>query len=251
MRNYSAVVGMFLSLVCGHAVAADIDAKVAWSQRVELGTAVSGTIAEVNARIGQRVSQGDALLQLDATRFKAAVKQTRARLKQKKYALDEANREWQRAQELYERTVLSDRDKQLAENAYIAALAEHAQAAAAKINAAEDLQDSVIHAPFDAVVLERSAEPGQVVISRLQATPLLIIAATGSYLAQAALRPGDLNGLQPGQAADVSIGGERYKGEIHSIGLEADTQGKYLIQVRFTTGDSVIRSGQQAILHLP
>jgi multidrug efflux system membrane fusion protein len=234
-------------------LAANIDATVDWSQRVEMSTGVSGTVAEVNVQAGERVEKGQVLLALDGTRFKAALKQAKAAQRNAHYALAEAKREWERAQELYERTVLSDRDLQLAENAYVAAQARQAKADSELANAEKDLADSMIRAPFAAVVLSRQAEVGQVVVTQLQAVPMLSLAASDAYIARAMLPLPDLRALTIGQAVDVSTNGGRYHGEIVLLGLEPidAEQGLYAIEVRFPAADHVVRARQHAVIHLP
>jgi multidrug efflux system membrane fusion protein len=254
-RNFffAAASGMALLMNINAVLAANIDARVNWSQRVEMSTGVSGMVTAVNVKAGERVKQGELLLALDATRFKAAVQETRAAQRNARYALAEARREWERAQELYDRTVLADRDLQLAENAYVAAQAHQARADAALAHAEKDLAESMIHAPFAAIVVSRQAEVGQTVITQLQAVPMLTLAASDTYIARGLLVIADLNALQMGQAVDVSTGGERYRGEIVHLGLEpADArQDLYAVEVRFAAPDSVVRAGQHAVLHLP
>lgn len=234
-------------------LAANIDAIVGWSQRVEMSTGVSGTVAEVNVKVGERVEKGRVLLSLDATRFNAAVQEAKAAQRTARYALAEAKREWDRARELYERTVLSDRELQLAENAHVAAQASQASADARLTNAKKDLADSIIRAPFAAVVISRQVEAGQTIVTQLQAVPMLTLVASDAYIARGLLPASDLQALSTGQAVDVSTGGQQFHGEIVQLGMEpVDTQqGLYAIEVRFSATDKVVRAGQHAVLHLP
>lgn len=255
LRNLfsTSVLAIMLWLNLNLVQAANIDAVVNWSQRVEMSTTVSGTIAEVNVKVGDRVEQGRVLLSLDAARFKANIQQAKAAQRNAGYVLAEAKREWERAKELYERTVLSDRELQLAENAYVAAQARQAKVDAALTNAKKDLAESMIRAPFAAMVVSRQAEVGQTVVTNLQAVSLLTLAASDSYIARGLLPISDLNALNTGQVVDVSTGGNRYHGEILQLGLEpADVaQGLYAVEVRFSAPGNVMRAGQPAILHLP
>lgn len=254
-RNISFLTITAASLLMGvnTVLAANIDATVGWSQRVEMSTGVSGMVAEVHANVGERVEKGRVLLSLDATRFNAAVQEAKAAQRTARYELAEARREWDRARELYERTVLSDRDLQLAENAHVAAQANQTKADARLTNAEKDLADSIIRAPFAAVVISRQVEPGQTIVTQLQAVPMLTLVASDAYIARGLLPASDLQALTTGQAVEVSTGGQRFRGEIVQLGMEPvdSQQGLYTIEVRFPAADHVVRAGQHAVLHLP
>ncbi|MCK4742409.1 MAG: efflux RND transporter periplasmic adaptor subunit [Sulfuriflexus sp.] len=232
--------------------AADIDGEIVWSQRVELSTTVSGIVDEVLVNAGDKVEKNDVLLHLQSDRFNAALTSATAIKKDAKYKLKEAEREWDRAQELYERTVLSDSDLQLAENLLVAAQAVFAKAKSQYINAKRDVVESVIRAPFAAVVLQRDAQPGQVVVTRMHSVPLITIAATGNYHASGAVLAAVAGKLVSGQAISVTVSGKRFDGKLVSIGFEPikNTQ-TYSVVVSFVTDGSLLRSGQSATIHLP
>jgi len=244
--------GLLIQLVPGFVMAGDIDAEVSWSQRIELTTGVSGTVEKVNARVGDRVEAGTSVLMLDQGLFKAALSRAMAKHKDARYKLKEAEREWDRARELYERTVLSDRDLQLAENSLVTAQADMASAAAALTHAKHDLHESEIRVPMNAVVIERRAEPGQAVVNRLQVTPLITVVATDSYLAQASVSADVAATLEKGTSVPVTVAGRRYPGTVYSVGFEPAGQGKtYPVSIQFKAGATSLRAGQPATIHLP
>jgi len=244
--------GLLIQLFPGLVMAGDVDGQVSWSQRIELTTGVSGTIEKVKVTVGDRVTASESLLILDQELFKAALSRAQAKHKDASYKLKEAEREWDRARELYERTVLSDRDLQLAENALVAAQADMATAAAALTHAKHDFHDSVIRAPMNAVVIERQAEPGQTVVNRLQVTPLITVAATDSYLAQAAVSAEVASTLKKGVSVPVTVSGKRYPGTVYSVGFEPVGQDKaYPVSIQFSTATTTLRAGQSATIHLP
>jgi len=243
---------LFNFSVIGTVSAADVEARVGWSQRIDMSTTVSGVVDEVRVNEGDRVSKGDILLRLQADRFKAALSSAQAAKKNAQYKLKEAEREWNRAQELYDRTVLSDHDLQLAENGLISAKAVFAHASANQTNAKRDVEESVIRAPFDAVVLARHAHPGQTIVTRMQSVALISVAATKNYHAKGAVPISSANKLASGQAVSVTVNGKRFNGILSSVGYEPEKDtGAYPVVVRFTTGASLLRAGQSATLHLP
>ncbi|MDH5409014.1 MAG: efflux RND transporter periplasmic adaptor subunit [Gammaproteobacteria bacterium] len=237
------------------AQALEISATLHWSKRVELGTPVNGVIKEVNVDIGQRIAKDTVLVSLDARGYRAAQSKARANVKHLKEAWLEAKRERDRAKELYERTVLSDRDLQLALNALTSAESAHLTAKAELVQAELNLEYSSLRAPFDAIVLKRNAEVGQTVVSELKPEVLVVIAASDQMIARGLISASHLNGDIHGQSATVKVDGLSYQGKVKHIGLEPVNTGKqdkhYEIEIVFTTGQRILRAGQQATINLP
>lgn len=243
---------MLLCVIVPPVFAANIEARLNWSQRLIMSTTVSGVVDEVMFKAGDRVNKGDVLVRLQPDRFKAALASALATRNDAKYKLEEAQREWERAQELYDRTVLSDRDLQLAENALIQARAVLARAKLQHTNAKRDLIESEIRAPFDAVVLSYHAVPGQVVITRMRAVPLVSIAARGRYIADGHVSLRVANTLKKGQVVSVSVNDKSYKGVIDWVGFETENnKNTYPVRVLFEDYENLLRTGQSAIIHLP
>lgn len=148
----------------------------AWAaDKVRLTTPVSGVVKEVYVQVGQRVKKGDRLLALDDTRLKAGVMEAEAGLMRVKQEADDAEREFRRAQELYERGVSSTTEFDAAKLRHARATASAREAEARLIIAQKNLDDSVLKAPFDGVVRAREAEPGMVVPAMLNPPTLIIL----------------------------------------------------------------------------
>ena len=228
--------------------AEQVEATLQWVRTVPLSTAVSGVIDTVNVSKGDRVKSGQVLLGLVAKTFQADLKAQQANLKKAENNNDEAERELERTQELYDRTLLSDHDLQLGKIQRDAAAAE-LQTARAKLSKAEhDLFYSVVRAPFDAWVLQRNAQPGQVVVVNLQASPLLVLAEAGRMLARSEVGGATAGKLRLGTTTQVVVAGKKYSGKISFISLEPVKPGvdKYTVDVTFPSGNSVLRVGRAA-----
>jgi RND family efflux transporter MFP subunit len=237
-----------LVLLPAQTFAEEISATLQWVRTVPLSTTVSGVIEWVNVAQGDRVRSGKELLNLVDATFQADVLARRAGVKKAKNNNDEARRELERTQELYDRTLLSDHDLQLATIQYDAAGAE-LQVAHAALSAAErDHYYSVIRAPFDAWVLQRNAQPGQAVIVKLQAIPLLVLAEAGRMLARATVGVATVGSIKRGNKARVWVAGKSYDGKIHTVAMEPVGPGvdEYVVDVLFVSGPSVLRVGQSA-----
>jgi multidrug efflux system membrane fusion protein len=235
--------------------AMDLEGRLAWSQRLEMGTLVSGVVSEVAVHTGQTVDADTVLLKLDERGFRADVSRARAVLARSEALADEAVREDERAQELYDRTMLSDHERQVAEIARVEAESALAEAKAKLAQARLELERSRLKAPFAAHVLAVNASPGQAVVSSLQSQPLVVLADSRTMLAEAEIGASQLGGLQAGQPAQVGLGGDWLDGRIRHIGLEpvreAEREVFYPVQVMFEVPQGkLLRAGMPVVLRL-
>lgn len=145
---------------------------------VKLGVLVSGEVAEIRVARGQEVEKGELLLRLDDTLFKARVSETQVRLKAAEAVLRQADRELERARELYERTLLADYELQQAQVARLQAEAEVFAARARLLEARTDLHRTQLQAPFAGRIARVFAYRGQMVQNSLQVQPLIEMTAT-------------------------------------------------------------------------
>jgi RND family efflux transporter MFP subunit len=148
-------------------------AGMASAQTLMLSVPGSGRVAEVTVNPGQQVRAGALLIQLDARAANALLAQRQAERDALREEQAEAQRELDRAEELFERTVLSVTDLQLARSAFAKVDAQYRAAEAAALRAEAELEDLRIHAPADGVVKSVLVAPGQVVVNRCQVTPML------------------------------------------------------------------------------
>jgi RND family efflux transporter MFP subunit len=224
-----------------------------WSQRVELSPRVSGIVREVGVNAGDRVKKGRSLLTLDAAPYQARVAESRAAVARFTEETAEARRDLARTQELYDRTVIStsELDQARLRQARAKAQLEGAQARLARER--QDLTDSALRAPFEAVVVARLAEPGQHVAVGLQPQPLLVLAKAGEMTARFRVSADRIGGLKAGQAVTVVIGKQDYPATLKNLGLEPvkDKDGAaYEADAVFAVKE-LLRAGMAATVTLP
>lgn len=246
------VFGLF-ALGLPAAQAAEVDAVLQWVQRVELSTPVSGVVQSVDVQPGQVVKQGQQLLALDSRVYRAKVAESAAAVERLKAEAAEAKRNLDRVQELYNRTVISTSEldqAKLRDERSRAMLAE----GETRLRLDESrLEETVLRAPFEAVVLARNAEPGQAVAAGLQPQTLLVVAKSGEMQARARLDAGQVGKVRLGQAVTVSVAGKTYPGRVKAVGMEplAATGGSfYPLDVVFPAREP-LRAGLAATLRLP
>ncbi len=232
------------------ALGAGYEATVMFGRRVELGLPVSGVVKTANVMTGQKVAAGQVLLTLDDTLFLAAVAQAEAGLAHCNADQAVAARDYAQAQQLYERSVLSNVEL---ENAKLnadraAAICRQAQAHFTRAN--YELEHSKITAPFDSWVLEVRARTGESVNSATEIRPLLVIAEAGEYVARLRVPAKIAALLEIGQRAHVIVADRPFAGWVVTTALtpveHKSGDARYEIGIAFKTGDLLLRGGQSA-----
>lgn len=238
------------------AQAAEVPAELHWSQRAELSTPVSGVVQTVLVAVGERVRQGQTLLKLDDRIYSGRAEEAAAAVARRHEEAAEARRDLERVQELYDRTVISTSELDQAKLRQARAAAQLKEAQARHRQGLKNLADTVLRAPFDAIVVGRQVEPGQAVAAGLQPQTLLVLAKAGEMVAQARLPESQLALLKAGQEVTVTAARQSFRGRIKILGLEPAARDKngaalYTLDVVFPAGETVLRAGTQATLSLP
>lgn len=232
-RTIPACLGLALLLLAGPARSEmELDGELAWGRRLELSVPLSGAVSEVWVEPGQRVAAGERLLALDRRLFVARLEQARAGLERAHQLQAEAQREWERAQELYDRTVLSDHELTLARIGAAAAVAARQQAGALVTEAELKLEYSRLEAPFEGLVVAVLVAPGQALSHRLQPQPLVVLADDRQLRAVVRVSAAQAAGLHPGREAQVEVNGQWLPGQLLRVGREP-VDGGYPAEIGF------------------
>ncbi len=251
MKWILALLGMFA--LTAPAWAADVSGLLHWSQRVELTTNVSGIVQTVKANVGEQVKKGQVLVTLDASGYQAQVAEAQAVIARNKEEQQDAKRNLDRVEELYKRTTISTSELESAQSRQARATAHLNEAQAHLRRTQKVLGDATLRAPFDALVVARQVEPGQVVASQFQPQALLIVARAGEMIARAKVSLAQVEKLKVGAAVTVEVNKQNFSGKIQSLGLEpVSDKGDvgYPVEVQFPT-QAVLRAGTPALLKLP
>ncbi len=240
-RNFYGLL-LAAALLCSSAGAAEYPARIQWAERLSLSTPVSGVITRVAVRSGETVARGDLLLELDPRLH-------RARLQRAKAALEQAGR----TQEMFDRTLLSIHDLQVAQIDAAGAEAGFRRAEAELVQAQLKLEYSRLQAPYAARVVALPARVGETVVSRFQARSLVVLAPSDRMGAHAWLDAQQIAALKPGDPVRVRVGEETYPGRVMLLGMEPDSDAgqvlRYRLEVQFELPDAMlIRPGQSALI---
>jgi len=138
---------------------------------------ITGKVTEVLIEEGVKVTEGQVLARLDDTNGQASLHLARAQVDAAKAALEEtrvrlreAEQEWQRQKALITATVATQSDYDHAEAAMLALRARLAQQLT-DITVSErtvaiwqqQLEDTIIRAPFPGVITSKNAQPGEMI----------------------------------------------------------------------------------------
>ena len=130
---------------------------------VPVGAKDGGRLLAINVEVGDAVSKGQVLAELDPTQANEAMRAAAADLVAAEATLKQANQAYERARDLLGRGAGTRADHDAAVEALDAARSQRAQMAAKLSKARQSVADVMIRADGPAIVTERNAEPGQVV----------------------------------------------------------------------------------------
>ncbi len=146
-----------------------------FAREYALTTATSGVVQKVMVKAGDKVKQGQVLLMLDQRVLQAKLAAAEKALQSALLDKQEANRELERTQELYDRTVIADHELQLATINYAKAEKAYAEAEKRKIASQYELEYSQVIAPVAGRIKSVKAWSGMVVNNRQTNTTLIVL----------------------------------------------------------------------------
>lgn len=123
----------------------------------------SGQINEIQVDVNDFVEQGMVIIRLRDAEQKAAFAQAQAALEEAQARFNEAEAEYKRVKQIFDRKLVAKSDMDAASAARSAAQARLDAAKAGLEQAQEQLDYTVIEAPYSGVVLERHVQMGETV----------------------------------------------------------------------------------------
>lgn len=206
-----------------------------------LGSIVEGRVTAVFVQPGDRVSRGQILVTIhshELTDAQNMLAQARAGRAESDNATQLASAAAARAERLYAARAGSLADLERAKAALVAAQEGQRRAAAEYTRASEmvdhlhpsgpgkrgvDPEDVIVRAPFDGVVMERTVEPGNVV---LPGAPLVTVSRATALLLELRVPESALGAAQVGSAVDFTVPaypGRTFTGRITRVSPALDT----------------------------
>ena len=141
----------------------------------KISSPITGIVKAVYVRPGQTVKKGDILIEFDADLIASDLSEAKAKMTLEKLNTSEAKKEFERAEELYDRTVLSEQELQQAKISYTKALAQNAAAKNHLVHAQWNLDQTKLIVNISGKVSHVYSYPGQFVNNKLIAQTLMLL----------------------------------------------------------------------------
>jgi len=211
----------------------DVEATVAATgtlgavRTVQVGTQVSGQIAELFVDFNDTVKKGQLLARIDPTLQQQAVTDAYASLERAQAQALQAQRDNNRNRELMASGLVARSTFETTDSSLDVARANVKSARVALDRAKQNLEYTNIYAPIDGVIVERNVDLGQTVAASLSAPQLFLIANDLAHMQiLAKVGEGDIAGIREGQPVKFTVQAlakQTFKGTVEQVRLQSVT----------------------------
>jgi membrane fusion protein (multidrug efflux system) len=253
-----------------HAAGAVVDVSTARVRRGSIGQRVSapGTLAalreshigvEITGRVlhvfvseGDRVNAGDPLFQIDPTSYEMALRQAEAGLDLARAERRQIEMDLGRARSLRRQDVVAQQDLDRLTTQLEVAQARERQADETLALARNNVERTLVRAPYDGSIAKRLVDEGTTALVQPQ-TVVVVLQETGTLEAQAAIPESQLALVQVGDPALLRIEGipdpieTRVSGVNDAIDPATRT---YLVTMRVPNPDRRLKAGVFALVEI-
>jgi len=215
-------------------------------ESANLSFQVGGKVAGVEVNLGDKVTKGQVLAQLDQRSFKLSLQSAQARLQQAQSALTEASNEYNRYKELSEQGLVSRSGFDNAKAAFESTSSSVNVAKAQYDIARKDLQDTTLTAPYNGKITKRMLEPS------VQVAPgagVFEIEGEDGLEVQVMVPETMIRDLNQGTKMVISypaLLNVKGSGVIREIGTSAQSANAYPVAVLIESDTTELRAGMTA-----
>jgi len=208
---------------------------------VDVGSQVSGKISKLYVDFNSQVKAGQVVAELDRDLLTAKVDQNQsnyessvASLDRAKTTLDNLDKKYKRALELFQKNQVSLEEKEAAEANYLGAKSDVVTArsrvsqAKSQLDSSKvDLSYAIIKSPIDGVVITRSVNAGQTVAASFQAPVLFKVATDLTKMrVECSVDETDIGKMKEGQACRFTVSAfpnETFNGIVTQVRYSPET----------------------------
>ncbi len=203
--------------------------KIQPEKEVKISANVSAEITGIFVEEGDRVKKGQLLVELDKTKYVAAVDRARSTKKSAEASLTKARNDYKRMKELFDKNLTSLADLENAEANLKLAESQLEQAIAGLRQAQDDLSKTRLFSPRDGTVTKINKEVGEIALgSMFQADVIMTVADLTRMEVIAEIDENDIVLVQENDTTDISVDAfpdTTFLGIVREIAHEATTRG--------------------------
>lgn len=178
---------------------------------------VPGYITAVNVVEGQKVKQGDVLIQIDQRDYENNLKQAKGELASTEARRRDAERNYRRLIDLLSKGAVSQQQFDTSTAQYNDVKAKYDAIASQVAQAELNLSNTKIVAPLDGFIAKKSAEVGQLAAAGV---PLIGFIDAGERWIIANFKETEIEGIKIDSVVEIdvdAISGEKFEGRVESI----------------------------------
>ncbi|NOS94589.1 MAG: efflux RND transporter periplasmic adaptor subunit [Cyclobacteriaceae bacterium] len=224
--------------------------QVTAKETAVISTRVMGFITGFKVKVGDQVQKGQLLVTINNADILAKRAQAQAMITEAETALKDAQKDYERYEELYRQKSASTKEF---ENVTL-----HYHSVKAKVEAAHQMKNEAdamliytnLTAPFSGVVTQRNLDEGSLANP---GTPILMVEQVGGYEVRASVSEADIAHIKTGTVVEVEVKstGKKYTGKIVEVSTSSQySGGQYMIKVSLSSQQEVF-TGMYVTVSIP
>ena len=244
--------------------------KVQPETEVKISPEVAGEIIELPVEDGKAVMKGDLLVKIKPDSYKALLEQQEAAISaakatnlQQKATMFKAEHDFKRAEDLFNKKLISEQEfnaaqaaYDVAKNTYESSLHEIERAQAGSSQARDQLSKTTVYSPIDGTVTILNSKLGERIVATGQfaGTEVMRVADLSHMEARVDVNENDVVNVKVGDKAKVKIdayGDRKFRGTVYQIANTGTTTGSgtqeevtnFQVKVRIDDHDVTLKPG--------
>ncbi len=244
--------------------------KVQPETEVKISPEVAGEIIDLPVEDGKAVNKGDLLVRIKPDSYKALLEQQEAAISsakatnlQQKATMFKAEHDFKRAEDLFNKKLISEQEfnaaqaaYDVAKNTYESSLHEIERAQAGSSQARDQLSKTTVYSPIDGTVTILNSKLGERIVATGQfaGTEVMRVADLGHMEARVDVNENDVVNVKVGDKANVKIdayGDRKFRGTVYQIANTGTTTGSgtqeevtnFQVKVRIDDHDVTLKPG--------
>lgn len=235
----------------------DYSSFVSASGRIEaknsanLSTRMMGFVQNLDVKVGDQVKKGQLLVSINNTDLLAKKAQVEASIIQAKAGFENAKKDYERFQKLFEQGSASQKELDDMTTRYEMAKAGLEAAEQMKVEVLAQFAYANIKAPFDGVVTNTFIKQGDMANPGM---PLVTVESPNVLEVTAMVSESDIDAIEEGTEAKILVKSldQRVAGKVTEVSLSAkNTGGQYLVKVALTETNKDVLPGMFVNVEFP